>query len=146
MIFASKTARASVITASLLLTSVPALADEHMRQGAPKGIRASFFACMDKARGDIVGMGACITPERKFQDTRLNDAYRKLMARLDGKAQADLKASERGWLEFNGKTMNVELAVGRDDKTVNIEAGVNELYRYAARADALEGLAGIASD
>lgn len=140
---------ALVIFSALLPYSAVALANEAnqtMRRGAPKGVTDSFYACTDRASGDIVGLGNCSSTEKKVQDARLNKAYVALMGKLDSKGRDHLRAAEKAWIEFNGKSVDTELDVRSGEKTGNIDASINEVYRYAERANTLESLLSIVSD
>lgn len=115
-------------------------ADQAMRRDAPRGVTEAFFSCITKADGDIVGLGQCITSEKKLQDSRLNTAYAALMGTLDRGGKEHLRAAELAWIEYNAKSVDTEMDVRGSEKTANIDASVNEVYRYAKRADTLEGL------
>jgi uncharacterized protein YecT (DUF1311 family) len=112
-----------------------------MRQSAPKGISESFFQCSDRAGDNVSALGECVSAEKRIQDGLLNRNYAGLMSKLQGKVKDDLRASERAWIEFNAKTVDVELAMRGTDQTANIEAAISELYRYASRADDLRKMA-----
>lgn len=144
-----KTISAIVVAMALLTQSAGALAGEAgqgVRRGAPKGISESFYACTDRSSGDIVGLGNCSTVEKKVQDARLNKAYSALMGKLDNQGKDHLRAAERAWIEFNAKSVDTELDVRSSEKTANIDASINEVYRYAERANTLESLLSIAGD
>lgn len=144
-----RTIGAVVIGMALLMQSVGALAgdaDQGVRRGAPKGVSESFFACTDRSSGDIVGLGNCSTVEKKVQDARLNKAYSALMGKLDSEGKDHLRAAERAWIEFNAKSVDTELDVRGSEKTANIDASINEVYRYAERANTLESLLSIVGD
>ena len=135
--------------AALMASSTMALAVEAspaMSRGAPKGITEPFYRCTHEAAGDMVGLGQCATAERKVQDKRLNDAYAALMGKLDENGKAHLRAAERAWIEFNARSVDTELDVRKDEKTANIDASINEVYRYAELANRLEGLLSIAGE
>ena len=133
-------------SAVLLSATFPAAADDAMRRGSPKGISEAFYACSDRAAGDVVGLGNCITAEKKEQDGRLNKAYTALMAKLDANGKVHLRSAERAWIEFNARSVDTELDVRSSEKTANIDASVNEVYRYAERANTLEMLLSIILD
>jgi len=140
---------AVVIGMAWLTQSFGALAgdaDQGVRRGAPKGVSESFFACTDRSGGDIVGLGNCSTVEKKVQDARLNKAYSALMNKLDSQGKDHLRAAERAWIEFNARSVDTELDVRSSEKTANIDASINEIYRYAEQANTLEGLLSVLGD
>jgi uncharacterized protein YecT (DUF1311 family) len=138
--------RTIAVLVGLLAFSATSIAGDAVRRGAPKGITDAFYGCMDQAAGDIVGLGGCTTAEKKVQDARLNKAYSALMAKLDATGQGHLRAAERAWIDFNAKSVDTELDVRNSEKTANIDASINEIYRYAERANTLETLLSIVSD
>lgn len=139
----------AIAVVAMLLGPAVACADEAgqaMRNGAPKGVTERFYACTEKAGGDIVGLGNCSSAEKKVQDARLNKAYAALMAKLDATGKEHLRAAERAWIEFNAKTVDTELDVRSGEKTANIDVAINEVYRYADRANTLESFLSIRGD
>lgn len=130
------------IFTALTMCTISALASnsgagQSIRHRAPKGITEAFYACADKARGDVVALGLCTSSEKKIQDARLNKAYTILMAKLEPKAKESMKAAERSWLDFNGKAVNAELDLRSTDKTASIEASISEVFRYCDQANVL---------
>lgn len=63
------------------------------------GVRASYPSCLDAAGKDVPDWFSCTEAEFKFQDARLNLAYKALMAKLPGSDKAALRSSERTWIE-----------------------------------------------
>lgn len=137
---------ATALMLAVLAAPTPAEEKGPASQGAPRGITRSYMSCSERAGDDVSALGECVTEEKKIQDGLLNKNYATLMSKLQGKAKDDLKASERAWIDFNAKTVSVELAMRGADQTANIETAINELYRYANRADELRKLAFIASN
>lgn len=119
---------------------------QSIRNGAPRGISETFYACVELAGGDIPAQGTCMSTEKKIQDARLNRAYKRLLASLDDSKKESVKIAERSWLDVNAKSVDAELALRGDDKTANIEAALSELLRYGGRANELERLAFLAGD
>ena len=60
----------------------------------------AYQACLDAADGSSSGMIGCITDEFKVQDARLNTAYHKVMAGLNERQKAKLRAAQRAWVVF----------------------------------------------
>lgn len=139
------------IMMTLWLGSGPASAvdsgtSQSIRQGAPKGITEAFYACVDKAGGDVIAIGSCTSAEKKIQDSRLNQAYTHLMTKVDTKTKESMRSAERSWLDFNGKAVNAELELRGTDKTASIEASLSELFRYCERANDLENFVYFVND
>ena len=63
-----------IVLGLLLSTRALAAADNDMTQ--------EYMACMDKAKGVTSEMIDCISAETARQDARLNENYKKLMAKL----------------------------------------------------------------
>jgi uncharacterized protein YecT (DUF1311 family) len=121
-------------------------AGQSLREGAPKGITEAFYACADKAGSDMLALGSCTSSEKKVQDARLNKAYAILMTKLEPKAKESVKAAERSWLDFNGKSVNAELDLRAADKTASIEASISEVFRYCDQANVLENFVYFVND
>ena len=59
-----------------------------------------FSACMEASGGVTNAMIKCIGHEMELQETKLNTAYQKLLAKLDGGQQQRLKEAQRAWLAY----------------------------------------------
>lgn len=60
--------------------------------------RASYKTCLDKSGGVTAAMRDCAGTEYKYQDDRLNRAYRALRAKLDQASATQLRDEQRGWI------------------------------------------------
>jgi uncharacterized protein YecT (DUF1311 family) len=63
---------------------------------------ATYNRCMtsgDAAQVITSGMIDCTESERNFQDGKLNQAYKMVLARLPANRQDDLRRSERNWIK-----------------------------------------------
>lgn len=58
----------------------------------------AYRTCMDASNGVTSTMLNCISDELLVQDTRLNQAYRVNISRLEGERQQALRQSQRRWL------------------------------------------------
>ncbi|MEZ2417500.1 lysozyme inhibitor LprI family protein [Luteibacter sp. RCC_6_2] len=82
---------------------------ERLSYVSPKyyGIRPSYSACIAKSQGRVVDQGDCADSEFKFQDERLNKAYKAVMATLSAsgskEAVAQAQAAQRAWLAYFDK-------------------------------------------
>lgn len=59
-----------------------------------------YSVCMDKSDGVTVDMINCIVTETRFQDARLNKAYKIVMAQLLPERKKQLQDVQRIWLKF----------------------------------------------
>lgn len=143
-------ARSLVVTFALLATAGGAFAADRtsqvIKRQAPKSITATFYSCVDKAGSDATAQGACLTAEKKLQDTRLNTSYKALTAKLTGNAKTNLLNAERAWLEFHNKNGDFEASLYGDQPVADLQVTQNEIFRIADRADALEKYLTIAND
>lgn len=62
------------------------------------GIRASYSTCLKAADGVTPDMQDCISNEYAYQDKRLNQVYKALMAQLSKVEQVKLRNEERKWI------------------------------------------------
>ncbi len=82
-----------LIVIGLLLSTLPlAAADSDMSQ--------EYSGCMDKSNGNTAGMTDCIIAETARQDARLNENYKRLVAKLSGKRKNTLQVAQRAWVKF----------------------------------------------
>jgi uncharacterized protein YecT (DUF1311 family) len=145
-----RTIQTLAITFALLVAGGTAFAADStsqvIKRQAPKGITASFYTCVDKAGSDMTAQGACLSAEKKVQDTRLNTAYKALTAKLTGKARDNLLASERAWLEYHNKNSEFETALYGDEPVADLQVAQNEVFRLCDRANALDTYLKLAND
>lgn len=118
-----------------LLSAAPTLA--LAQSEGPPHVRASYLRCVEDGQG-IIEKAACLDPERSYQDQRLNQAYKKLSARLGPERRAALVAAQRAWLDFHAKESALEEAVLGSEQVSNMQLGENEIFRLAERANRLE--------
>lgn len=64
------------------------------------GLRPSMGVCLDESGGTTPGIRDCLAVEHEFQDRRLNESYRKLMASLSEATRKHLRGEGRRWLVF----------------------------------------------
>lgn len=69
-----------------------------------------FSACMEASVGVTSAMIKCIGHELELQETKLNAAYQKLLAKLDGGQQQRLKEAQRAWLAYRKANADYYLA------------------------------------
>jgi uncharacterized protein YecT (DUF1311 family) len=67
-------------------------------KGDSVGLRASYDKCLDAPAEEMPGWFECTATEFKYQDARLNEAYKALIAKLNRGQEIALRDSERKWL------------------------------------------------
>lgn len=117
-----------------------------IKRQAPNGITAAFYTCIDKAGSDTVATSACLSAEKKAQDSRLNTAYKTLLGKLNGKAKDGLVSAERAWLDFHNKNGDFEAALYGDETVADLQVTQNEMFRLCERANMLDRYLSIAND
>jgi uncharacterized protein YecT (DUF1311 family) len=117
-----------------------------IRRDAPKGITETFYACIDKADSNDIEEAACLSAEQDVQDSRLNRAYKALLAKLDDKAKEQLVDSERAWLAFHGKTSRLESALYGSELVAALQVSQNDIFRLCERANTLEDYLSLVND
>ncbi|NLS01306.1 DUF1311 domain-containing protein [Rhizobium sp. P38BS-XIX] len=60
--------------------------------------RPSYKACLDKSEGVTVTMRNCAGDELKYQDDRLNRAYKLLRSKLDQSGATQIRDEQRKWI------------------------------------------------
>jgi uncharacterized protein YecT (DUF1311 family) len=67
------------------------------------GIQPTYDACVKETQGRVVDQGDCADTEFKYQDERLNHAYKALIAGLSGIDKRSVVDAQRDWLAFFAK-------------------------------------------
>lgn len=65
-----------------------------------------FSICIDNSGGVTVDMLDCIGAETKRQDTRLNNAYKDVMAQLSPPRKKQLQEAQRDWIRYRDANCN----------------------------------------
>jgi uncharacterized protein YecT (DUF1311 family) len=65
-----------------------------------------FSDCIDKSGGVTVNMLDCIGAETKLQDSRLNKAYKDVMAQLSPSRKKQLQDTQRIWIRYRDANCN----------------------------------------
>ncbi|MBB3227120.1 uncharacterized protein YecT (DUF1311 family) [Luteibacter sp. Sphag1AF] len=143
-----KTVNKLAIAVALVVYGSASFADasrsQEIKQEAPKGITAAFYACITKAN-DPTSSGACLSAEKTRQDARLNTTYKALMAKLTGKAKDDLVNAERAWVDLEDKTGRFETSLYGDETVADLQVTQNEIFRICERANALDKYLSVAN-
>ena len=98
-------------------------------------IRASLQPCIDSADANTWNVRDCYVAETKYHDSRLNTAYKLLMAKLDADSRITLRDDERKWI----KHRDAQCATGADAGQQEILEGYEcSMTETAKRATELE--------
>ncbi|CAK9891203.1 MULTISPECIES: lysozyme inhibitor LprI family protein [Pseudomonas] len=88
------------LLAVALLTAISAAAQ------AQDEYSPAYGACM-KTAASTLAMNTCNGAEIKRQDSRLNSAYKKAMAGLEGPQQTQLREAQRAWIKYRDANCNL---------------------------------------
>jgi len=94
-----------------------------VRATAPRGIRESFYACLDEHDRGTADTGSCITAERDYQDERLNRTYKRLLSLLKGESKTSLVSAEKAWIASKDQDAGFEATIYGDSAAENLEQG-----------------------
>jgi len=93
---------------------------------------------MDKSAGVTAAMIECIGTETKDLDSRLNKAYREVMAQLSPARKKQLQDAQRSWIKF--RAANCNFYANPDGGTMaTLSASDCFMSATAVRAKELEG-------
>ena len=67
------------------------------------GVRPTYDACIKETQGHVPDQGDCADAEFKYQDDRLNRAYKTLINGLSGVDKRSAVDAQRAWLAFFSK-------------------------------------------
>ncbi|MFK3648949.1 lysozyme inhibitor LprI family protein [Lysobacter enzymogenes] len=79
-------------------TCAAAPARKHAETAHAGVLRPQYQRCVDASGGAAPAMQDCIDEEHAWQDRRLNETYRRLIARLPANAAASLRERQRAWI------------------------------------------------
>ncbi len=131
---------ASVVACQLLmLTSLDALAGPRQESSNDGSVEVDENISLRPAYDDCVSGGGpttavvlkCAYDEFKFQDRRLNDIYKTLMARLSVDEKAVLRNEERKWLADKKQRCALDEDAGTTDQIAAADCEVRETARRA---------------
>lgn len=74
------------------------------------GIRPAYDTCLKETQGHLADQGDCADTEFKYQDERLNKAYKALTASLSGTDKQAAVDAQRAWLAFFAKDCSARAA------------------------------------
>ena len=101
------------------------------------GLSEEFSKCIERAAGVDPAMHDCISVETKRQDQRLNEVYRKLLAKLDLSRKKQLMEAQRLWLRFTAANCSFYLDP-KGGTAARLSASECPMLAKARRATELE--------
>jgi len=106
---------------------------------APKGLSATFAACMDRAGSQQIPRAECLSAERARQDARLNRVYQELVGSLQSPRREQIVEAQRAWLQLQQKDGAFEMSVFEPLGTMgDLQSVESEALSISERADRLE--------
>ena len=70
------------------------------------GLTKQFSTCIDKSGGITADMLDCIGAETKYQDARLNKAYKEVMTQISQVRKKQLQDAQRAWIKYRDANCN----------------------------------------
>ncbi|BAV97059.1 lysozyme inhibitor LprI family protein [Lysobacter enzymogenes] len=105
----------------------------------PKGLSATFAACMDRAGSQQIPRAECLSAERARQDARLNRVYKELIGSLQSPRREQIVEAQRAWLQLQQKDGAFETSVFEPLGTMgDLQSVESEALSISERADRLE--------
>lgn len=101
------------------------------------GVRPTYDACVKEAQGHVPDQGDCADAEFKYQDERLNKAYKALTADLSGTNKQAAVDAQRAWLAFFAKDCSARATRFGSDNAPATES-ICRMEGTAIRAQQLE--------
>ncbi|WFS25954.1 MULTISPECIES: lysozyme inhibitor LprI family protein [Rhizobium] len=119
------------------VTATQAQAAENSPEVSNKadGIRPSYGSCLESSEGVTLDMRNCASAEYKYQDDRLNTAYRRLRTKLEKNAAARLRDEQRGWIAQRDKQCEADKTSGTSALIVSDDCSVTATARRAAELE-----------
>lgn len=103
-------------------------------------LRSSYGECIKASGGVVPEMQACIEEEFEYQDSRLNDVYRRLLEASEGSKKIELESSQKLWLTERDSKCGWDAS--EEGQGQRIEANDCFLEMTAKRVKELEAMAG----
>jgi uncharacterized protein YecT (DUF1311 family) len=101
------------------------------------GVRPTYDACVKETQGRVADQGDCADTEFKYQDERLNKAYKALTTGLNGTAKQAAIDAQRAWLVFFARDCSARASRFGSDNAPATES-VCRMENTAIRAQQLE--------
>ncbi|KJV36473.1 hypothetical protein VI08_04785 [Luteibacter yeojuensis] len=102
---------------------------------AEPGLRPAYQQCIDATGGVTPDIKKCMSAEYAFQDRRLNNTYRTLMASLHGDAVVALRAEERAWIKEKEAKCDAGREPGQADELAAYDCSVTQTAKRAAELE-----------
>jgi uncharacterized protein YecT (DUF1311 family) len=97
-----------------------------------------FSACMEQSGGVTVSMLTCIGAETARQDTRLNKAYKDIIAQMSPARKKQLQDAQRRWIKY--RDANCQFYADPEGGTAaSVNAASCVMTATAGRSKELEG-------
>lgn len=101
------------------------------------GVRPAYDVCVKETQGRVVDQGDCADTEFKYQDERLNKAYKALTTGLGSTTRQAAVDAQRAWLAFFTKDCSARAARFGSDYAPATES-ICRMESTAIRAQQLE--------
>lgn len=101
----------------------------------PVPTRPQYQRCLDASGGVTPAMQDCIDAEYAFQDRRLNQVYRRLIARLPKADAARLRERQRAWIKQRDRDCDPGASPGQGQ---SLDADGCQVRKTAERATQLQ--------
>lgn len=116
------------------------LQHDQAQNGDVSMLRSSYGECIKSSGGVVPEMQACIEEEFEYQDSRLNDVYRRLLETSEGSKKIELESTQKLWLAERDSKCGWDAS--EEGQGQRIEANDCFLEMTAKRAEELEAIAG----
>ena len=133
--------RPRLLSSSLLVLSaclaVPALAGDSRRIGE----RPSYADCVRGSGGITASILSCDDEEQRYQDHRINAAYRTVMTTVPEAERQDLRQRERAWIKDRDSKCAQPSDAGTAGDVNHSSCFLDETARQATRLESMAGKA-----
>jgi uncharacterized protein YecT (DUF1311 family) len=111
------------------------VSNRDLEQRGSYGLRYEYSDCLDKSGAAARKPQDCASPEYKYQDDRLNRAYRALRTKLDRANATQLRDEQRGWIADRDKQCPVATGDATAAPVVANDCSVQVTARRAAELE-----------
>ncbi|WP_458071182.1 lysozyme inhibitor LprI family protein [Rhodanobacter sp. BL-MT-08] len=98
-------------------------------------IRASLQPCIDRADANTWNVRDCYVAETNYHDSRLNKAYKLLMAKLDAGSRLKLRDGERQWIKHRDTQCVTGADAGQQEILEGYECFMTETAKRATELE-----------
>lgn len=143
-ILAKIAAAGLLATISTVCVSAPLTCDATAAIDKLDGIRASYTQCMQKTLVTSAWRD-CTSAESTYQNTRLNVAYKALIAKIHANQQAKLRSDERTWIRYRDARCAANPYGMEQPQSANLGCTMQENAKRASYLESLLSLAELQS-